>query len=132
DEMSIPSSESADGFEILEQRFGRDAGGIQSGSIVFTADQGVNDPAVKAVMEPYLADVARSDGVTSVISPYDPMGARQVSQIGDRAGKLAYATVNVSPDLDQIEAAELGKQLREQAPTLPGGQVELGGSVFAE
>jgi RND superfamily putative drug exporter len=132
DEMAIPSSESADGFDILEERFGRDAGGIQSGSIVFAAEQGVNDPAVKAAVEPYLADVARLDGVTSVISPYGPMGARQVSQIGDRAGKLAYATVNVSPDLDQTESASLGKKLREKAPTISGGRVEVGGSVFAE
>ncbi len=132
DERGIPSSESADGFAILEQSFGREAGGVQSGTVVFTADRPVTDPAVRSLIEPYLAQIATLEGVTSVVSPYDPMGARQIATRGDRAGELAYARVNVSPDLDQVQAAELGKKLREAAPTVPGGQVEVGGQVFAE
>jgi len=131
-EMSIPSSESADGFKILEDNFGKDAGGLQSGSVVFRADQGVNDPAVKSAIETYLEKVGKTQGVTGVISPYGPAGARQIAATGPLAGKVAFATVNVSPDIDQTEAAALGKELRDARPTLQNGQVELGGSVFAE
>ena len=135
DEMSIPKSESADGFDILKAKFGQDAGGIQSGSIVFTSDKAVDDPSVKAAIEPFLADVAGREGVTAVVSPYSPVGARQIATKGDLAGKLAYASVNVSPDLDQVQSAELGKALREKAAEITrdtGLRIEIGGSAFAE
>src|SRR3954468_6901891 len=51
DEMSIPESESADGFKVLQKNFGGEAGSLQSGSVVFVAPQGVTDPAVKTAME---------------------------------------------------------------------------------
>jgi RND superfamily putative drug exporter len=132
DEMAIPSSESADGFKVIEDNFGKDAAGFQSGSVVFKADQGVDDPAVKAAMEEYLGKVGKAEGVTSVVSPYGPAGARQISTTGNLTGKVAFATVNVAPDIDQTEALKLGKDLREARPTISGLQVELGGSVFAE
>lgn len=132
DEMSIPSSESADGFKILEANFGKDAGGFQSGSIVFVADQGVTNPDVQKAMEGYLHEIEGLDGVTTVVSPYGPMGVKQIATKGDKAGKLAYATVNVDPKLDQTKASALGKELRASEPTVPGLEVEVGGSVFAE
>jgi len=132
EEMSIPSSESADGFQILEDNFGADAGGFQSGSVVFVANQGVNDPAVRSAMEQYLTKVGEADGVTSVVSPYSLRGSRQISTKGERADKLAYAVVNVASDIDQTKAMELGNSLRSQQPTIDGVEIHLGGSVFAE
>jgi len=131
DEMSIPDSESADGFKVLEKHFGKDAGGIQSGSVVFVADQGVSDPAVKSTMEGYFAEIAKLPGITSVASPYGQFGAEQVANQGALANKLAFARVNVDPNLDQVKTAELGKEVRDKAPVLTGLRIEIGGSVFA-
>ena len=49
--MNIPESESADGFDVLEEHFPDLGAGGMSGTIVFRADQGVDDPAVTAAME---------------------------------------------------------------------------------
>ena len=42
--------------------------------IVFTAPKGTDDPAVKAAMEPFFAEVDKLEGV-KVDSPYSPEGA---------------------------------------------------------
>jgi RND superfamily putative drug exporter len=132
DQRSIPASESADGLEILDASFGAAAGGARGGTIVFVADQGVTDPQVQTAMESYFRTVAGFDGVTSIVSPYDATGARQIATQGDRAGKLAYARVNLEPNVDQVTSAKLGKDIRAAAPTIEGLRVELGGQVFAE
>ncbi|MFN8040200.1 MAG: MMPL family transporter [Acidimicrobiales bacterium] len=132
DERSIPSSESADGITILEQTFGKDAGGVQNGTIVFASDQQVTDPAVRDVMVPYFEKVATLPHVTSVVSPYDPLGARQIASTGDKAGHIAYARVNLSADLDQAAGSKLGKEIRDLAPKADGLRVKVGGQVFAE
>lgn len=46
DEFSLPDVESKRGFDILDERFGGQGTG-QAGTIVFGAEQGVNDPAVR-------------------------------------------------------------------------------------
>ncbi|MGH1502111.1 MAG: hypothetical protein ACRBI6_01015, partial [Acidimicrobiales bacterium] len=48
--FEIPASESADGFALLEEEF-PGAGGSFGGTIVFKADQGVDDPEVQGAME---------------------------------------------------------------------------------
>ena len=49
----------------------------------------VNDPAVRASVEPMLAKVATLPHVTGVISPYSAKGAHAISP----DGKVAFATV---------------------------------------
>jgi len=132
DEMSIPSSESADGFKILEENFGNGAGSFQSGSVVFKADRGVTDPEVKKAMEAYLTTIdEKVPEITSIVSPFGPMGERQISSTGPLSGKVAFATLNVQNDIEQTRSAAIGTELREMAPKLDGLQVEIGGQVFA-
>ena len=50
DEFNLPDVESKQGFDVLEEHFGGQGTGI-TGTIVFRADQGVRDPAVRSAME---------------------------------------------------------------------------------
>jgi RND superfamily putative drug exporter len=126
-DFSLPDVESKRGFDILDERFGG-LGGGQTGNIVFRADQGVEDPAVKAAMEPFFAEVAQLNNVQSVTSPYQPGGERQISQSGD----IAFAGIEAPFDASFEETAEVGRQIRELIPNVDGVEVELGGAAFAE
>jgi RND superfamily putative drug exporter len=76
-DFTLPDVESKRGIDILDDRFeGQGAG--QVGNIVFEADAGVDDPAVRQVIEPFLAEVAQIDGVQSLASPYDEGNEGQI------------------------------------------------------
>ena len=66
--FSIPDSESKSGFDTLDEYFGG-LGSGRSGTIVFRADQGIDDPAVQAAMTELFAEVDQIEGVT-LTSPY--------------------------------------------------------------
>ena len=68
DEFNLPDVESRQGFDILDDHFGGQGTGAV-GTIVFVADQGVDDPQVQAGMEELFAHVAEIDDVTGVESP---------------------------------------------------------------
>jgi putative drug exporter of the RND superfamily len=129
-EFTLPDVESARGFDIIDESFGG-AGGGQTGSIVFRADQGVDDPDVEQTMQAYFAEVDAIPDVT-VVSPYGPDGERQISQAGDDAGRVAYAQVEVPQDMSFEETTEVGNQMEELMPSVSGVQIEIGGQVFAE
>jgi RND superfamily putative drug exporter len=139
--LDIPDSDSADGFAALERHFPELGTGNQSGTIVFRADQGVDDPEVRAAMEDLFAQVeagfpaddgvARYPGAT-VVSPYAPGGEVQVARDGPLAGRLAYAQVNLAPDVDMTEASLLGGAIADHVPARDGLEVVPGGGVFAE
>ena len=136
----IPDSESADGFDVLEQYFAELGAGGGSGTIVFRADQGVDDPAVRAGMEELFATVnagfpdengtPQHPGAT-VVSPYTEQGESQIAQQGPLAGQLAYAQVNLSPDVDVTESAALGEAISDHAPAVEGLEVLPGGTALA-
>ena len=132
----MPASESADGFDVLEQYFPALGAGGASGTIVFRADQGVDDPDVTAAMEELFATVnagfpdASGETATpgaTVVSPYSEQGASQIARPGSLAGQLAYAQVNLSADVGLTESAALGEAIPrrpviEGLEVLPGGQ----------
>ncbi len=132
DEFNLPDSDSKSGFDVLDRDFGgQGAGG--NGTIVFRAEQGIDDPAVKAAMTALFDAVAAQDNVDLVESPYDPANSdRLVSSTGQHAGKIAYANVNVPEDLQTPEAAKIRDFVDEHAPRIDGVQIELGGEWFAE
>ena len=68
-DFTLPDVESKRGVDILDEQFGGQGGG-QVGNIVFEADVGVEDPEVRRVIEPFLAEVAAMEGVQSLSSPY--------------------------------------------------------------
>ena len=83
-------------------------------------------------MEEMFAEVAEIDDVTAVQSPYVPGGEFQISNRGDAAGRIAFATVNLPEDIDFTRAADIGDELRDLMPDIDGLRVELGGFLFAE
>jgi putative drug exporter of the RND superfamily len=129
-EFSLPDVESRQGFEIVDEYFGG-VGGGQAGSIVFKAEQGVTDPEVQAAMTEFLAAVDQLPDV-NVGSPFQPGGEQQISRLGESAGLVAFATVDVPRDTSLEDAQELASEIRDLQPAIPGLQIELGGQIFAE
>jgi len=128
DAFETPDSETARGFAVLEEYFPGQAGGVNFGSVVFQAEQGIDDPAVQAAMEEFFAEIeTKGDaGDYSVVSPYSPFGAQQVNP----SGEVAYATVNIDPSVNGTEAGEVGAELFEERPQLDGLTVEIGGAAL--
>ena len=126
--FELPGSESDQAIRLLEQRGVTQRTGFQ-GQIVFRAEQGVHDPAVRRTMEEFFAKVEATLHGGEVISPYDAQHAYQISP--DRT--LAYAEVNLA-DRGFEGALEDGTAVRALWRQLdqPGLQVELGGDLFVE
>jgi RND superfamily putative drug exporter len=126
DEFNLPNVESKTGFDILEKHFGGQGTGI-TGTIVFRADQGVRDPAVRSAMEGLFAKVDAREDVT-VRSPYAEGGESQIAE----SGKIAYADLEMPKDTSFDKTLEVSKEIKAADPNLPGLQVEVGGAAFAE
>ncbi len=125
-----PDTESQVGFDILNAHFhGRGAG--LSGTIVFRADQGVDNPEVQTAMSELFAAFDARDNVV-VTSPYTPEGQFQIAREGVDAGKIAFANVEMPEDTTWAEAQAVGKEIAESAPHIDGLQVEVGGQNFSE
>ena len=141
DAFDVPGSDSTEGFHVLQEHFPELGTGGESGTIVFRAEQGVTDPAVQAAMEdlfvlvgagfPDDAGVPQHPGAT-VVSPYTPDGAGQIAVDSDLAGQLAYAQVNLAPDVDLTEASAIGAAIAERAPRIDGLDVLPGGAALGE
>src|SRR3712207_4338338 len=99
DEFNLPDVESKRGFDVLDAEFGGQGTGIV-GTIVFQAEQGVDDPSVREPMEGLFAEVAELPNVNRVESPYaEESGGRQVAERGVAAGTIAYANVEMPDDI---------------------------------
>lgn len=129
-EFGLPSSESQKGFQVLKENFGSTGGGLNA-QIVFQAEQGINDPVVKAEMEKFLAVAAKLQGVT-IASPYRPEGSQQIARSGELAAKLAFADVGLDKNLSQQDFLRYRKILIKAEPKIDGLSVLLGGQAFGE
>jgi putative drug exporter of the RND superfamily len=122
-------SEATRGFDLLERGFGGTAAGENIGSIVFTAEQGVDDPEVRSAITDLFAaveDLGGPDGDVAVVDPYEnPM---QVAPGGD----LAFARVQLPGNISFSDAQAYAEDIREHIPAVDGVEVLLGGQVFAE
>ena len=132
-DFNLPNVESKRGTDILEDSFGGQGAGF-GGTIVFRADQGVDDPEVRSTMERLFDEFRGIDGITRVASPYDEEGERQIAAQGPNADKIAYAQVDFDPDLHESDFVDIGSKARDDvdAVHVDGLQVELGGASFAE
>ena len=131
DEFNLPDSESRTGFDILDEHFGGEGTGI-NGTIVFQAEQGVDDPEVEEQMQALFDDTAELTDVTRVISPYSEEGSRQIASEGAQAGTIAYAEVEMPDDIDFTRAGEIRDEILADAPDIEGLRIEMGGFIFAE
>lgn len=86
--FTLPGSESQNALDLLKESGAEARSGIQ-GQVVFQAQQGVDDPAVRQTIEKLLADIRSNPDVGGVetVSPYEPGKEHQVAD----GGKIAYA-----------------------------------------
>jgi RND superfamily putative drug exporter len=131
DEFNLPDVESKAGFDVLDEHFGGQGTG-QVGTIVFRADQGVENPQVRQGMEALFEKTTTIEDVVRVQSPYSEEGAQQISSNGPEAGKIAFANVELPDDVNFNRAFEIRKEIAAAAPEIGGLQIEFGGFIFAE
>ena len=124
EDFEIPESQSRSGFDVLDEYFA-DLGSGFAGSIVFEADQGVTDPAIVAAMEEMFVATAAIDGLI-VQSPYEGFGGGI-----NPAETVAFAEIQISPDLTFAEMATAGVLVSELRPDMDGLRVEIGGESLA-
>ncbi|MYH93165.1 MAG: MMPL family transporter [Acidimicrobiaceae bacterium] len=135
-DLAIAGTESHDGNDILKQHFSG-AGAGPAGTIVFRAQQGVEDPEVRSAMGDLFARVKALED-TEVITPYDPfVGALRIAQEGSEAGRIAYADVSLPPGTSGTEAQDMGRTIEGlieelELNSIEGLEVEVGGIWFAE
>ncbi len=137
---AVPGSDSEAGFAALEEHFPDMGTGGRSGFIVFRAEQGVDDPVVVTAMEDLFATVdggfldetgaPQGPGAT-VVSPYAGPDAGQIATTGPLAGRLAFAVVHLSADVDDTESARIGALITDAAPRVAGLDVMAGGQFLA-
>jgi putative drug exporter of the RND superfamily len=127
EEFSLPSSDSKDALDLLENRFPAQAG--DTVQIVYKAESGVESAAVKRTMEGVFAAVDKFPHVSEVASPYEKGGAGAVSD----DGKIAYATAQFNVTTDKLGEDEV-KEIMDTARDAGGDglQVEVGGSPAEE
>ena len=122
------------GFDILDDQFGGQGTGTV-GTIVFRAEQGVDDPEVRAAdggaVRPRSPRHRRRD------PGREPLRRRR--RAADRVrgrprpGKIAYANVELPEDIDFTRAArDPRRDPGRRRPRSTGVRVELGGFIFAE
>jgi putative drug exporter of the RND superfamily len=127
EEFSLPSSDSKDALDLLENRFPAQAG--DTVQIVYKAESGVETPAVRQAMEPVFRKVEALPHVSEVSSPYEKGGAGAISD----DGKIAYATSQFNVTTDKLGDGEV-KEIMDTARAAGGDglQVEVGGSPAEE
>jgi RND superfamily putative drug exporter len=123
-DFSLPGTESQRAFDLLQQRFPTQSGG--TADIVFKADQGATNAAVKAAMLHLFGQVAALPGVVSVTSPYAP-GTRAISP----DGKIAFAQIQFREQPQDVPKAVVDHLLALGAAAQKQGlQIEFGGQVI--
>jgi RND superfamily putative drug exporter len=122
----LSGAESSEAFAFLKARGFADRAGF-TGQIVFEADRGVDDPAVKETMQSTFARITARVHKVEVLSPYLARGASQIAQ----GHHIAYAELNLAdrPDAEVRDAADQIEAISNHA-RLRGLRVELGGELF--
>ncbi len=128
-DLNLPDVESRAGFDLLEEQFSGRGTGL-TGTIVFQADQGVDDPEVQETMSRLFAAVGERDGVARVVSPYEEAGRQQISE----DGTIAYASVEFpgGDDAELDKAEDVRDFIQQRASRIDGARIELGGIIFSE
>jgi len=122
--FKLPGSEAQAAEDILQARFPARSG--DSSDLVFQADAGIADPAVRQQIEGLIAQVQQLPDVSSVDSPYD-----QPALIA-AGGKIARSSVQWRATAQNLNLAEIRTfvAMVDQANT-SGLRVEAGGNAVA-
>jgi putative drug exporter of the RND superfamily len=127
EDFKLPASDSAEAFELLEDKFPAQSG--DTATIAFKATAGVRSPAVKKRMKAFFAEAEKLPHVSEVASPYESGGAAAIS----RNGEIAYATVQYNVFANEIEKEDTKVLIADaEAANRDGLQVDLGGQPVEE
>ncbi|MFI1333408.1 MMPL family transporter [Streptomyces sp. NPDC020845] len=127
--FGFPGTESSRAMERMEKAFPQRAG--DTDSVVWEVDQGksVKDPAVRERMSAALTDIGKLPEVGTVVSPYEPEGARQISE----NGRIAYAEVTFTKQAFELRKENIQKVVdRAEEARTAGLRVELGGQAIEQ
>ena len=128
EEFKLPSSDSTEAYELLEDNFPQESGG--TATIVFKADEGVESPAVKKKMEGVFKQVEGEPHVSSVASPYS--GAEGAGAVS-KDGKIAFATIQYEVQGNELDKSSTEKIIKTAQGAAGGGlEVALGGQPIEE
>ncbi len=134
-EFNQPDSESKLVQEALTAGGNDEDAGFPA-SIVFSAEQGNTDPAVRAAMTSFLEQIDAIEGV-KVVSPYTPEGEQLNSPAGTPTNSLgvdvSFAQLTIT-ERDQKATQDLAEEIQALGDEVqvPGLRVEYGGQVFQE
>jgi RND superfamily putative drug exporter len=127
EEFKLPSSDSQEAFDLLEDKFPQQSG--VTAEIVYKAPAGADSAPVKKKMEGVFAEAAKLPHVSEVASPYTTGGAAAIS----KDGEIAYATVQYDTTTDKLEKDDIKKLVAiGRAANGDGLQVEVGGAPIEE
>jgi len=128
EEFKLPSSDSTDAYELLEDNFPQQSG--STATIVFKAKEGVESPAVKKKMEGVFKEVEEQPHVSELASPYGGGGgAAAISE----DGKIAYATIQYDVQGNKLDKSNTEKIIHTaQGVSGNGLEVQLGGQPIEE
>ncbi len=119
--FSIPGAESQRAADAIEDRFPQET--LYTSNVIFHSDDGLSDPATKALIGAAVADLSTGDHVVEVSDPYS-----SESSTVSEDGTTAFATVAF--DQQQIEAAEFEEAERATEELRDAGiQVEYDGGL---
>ncbi|MEV6005378.1 MMPL family transporter [Streptomyces sp. NPDC051976] len=126
--FSLPGTESTKVLDLMDKAVPQQSG--ESDSVVWHVESGsVRDASVRARIAPVLEKIAKQQDVGTVVSPYDPAGAAQIS----KDGTTAYATVTYTKVGDALSKS----QMHELVDTAHSGRtdglrIEVGGDAVAQ
>jgi putative drug exporter of the RND superfamily len=127
EEFSLPSSDSKEALDLLENRFPAQSG--DSAQIVYKTAAKVDSEPIKEKMEAVFAEIEKLPHVSEVASPYQSGTAAGVSE----DGTIAYATVQFNVTTDKLRDGEVKKAMTiAQGAAGDGLQVEAGGQPVEE
>ncbi|MBS1679091.1 MAG: MMPL family transporter [Actinobacteria bacterium] len=128
EEFKLPSSDSTEAYELLEDNFPQQSG--STATIVFKAEEGVESPQVQKKMESIFKAVEAEPHVSEVASPYGKSGgAAAISE----DGKIAYATIQYDVQGNKLDKSDT-KRIIHTAQSAGGNglDVQLGGQPVEE
>jgi RND superfamily putative drug exporter len=126
--FSLPGTDSQHAYDLLARDFPTQSG--DSDQIVLHARAGtLADPAVRARVQPMLAQVAKLPHVAGVASPYAHGGAAAIS----KDGRIGFATVAFDKRANLLPTAAVQRVVDvARAAASPALQVELGGQAIQQ
>ncbi|MDZ7727668.1 MAG: MMPL family transporter [Dehalococcoidia bacterium] len=123
DNFSVPGTEAQEAIDILEADFPAQSGGTSV--IVVRADEGIQDPDVRASLEDLFAEVASLDGIAAVTSPYD-----NPALVGE--DNIARAEVRWAGEPEDVSEGQLERYFEVvDAAAAEGLTIETGGQVVS-